>query len=100
MRNLVLTLIGLMGLAACDGPQERAGAKQDKAAADAAGVDYSGSGPAERSGATGDRAEAAAAKAREATADALDAEVENYQRQTNVEVERLKDEAEAVRRGR
>ena len=97
MKQPCLMLASLIGLAACQGPQEQAGAKQDEAAANAAGVDYSGSGPAARRGKVQDRAEAAARVAREAVADSLDAKAENYRRQADVEAEKLEAEARDVR---
>src|SRR5688500_6731340 len=73
MKTHLLMLSGLIVLAACEGPQEQAGEKQDEAAANAAGIPYRGSGPAERMGEAKDRAAAAAREAREAAADALEA---------------------------
>lgn len=97
MNKLCLMLAGLIGLAACEGPHEQAGEKQDEAAANAAGVAYEGSGPAERMGEVRDRAEAADREAREAAVDALEATARNYQRQADVEAERLEEQARTVR---
>jgi hypothetical protein len=100
MKNLSLVLAGLMGLAACEGPHQQAGEKQDEAAANAAGIDYSGSGPAERAGKARDRAEAAAREERAAAADALEAQAKNYQRQADVEADKLRTQARDLRSGR
>jgi hypothetical protein len=96
MNKLSLILAGAIGLAACDGPNEKAGARQDEAAANAAGVDYEGSGPAERSGQVQDRAEAAARQEQDAAADAL----ESFRRQADVEAEKLEEQARDVRSDR
>ena len=100
MKKHCLMLAGLIGMAACQGPHEQAGQRQDEAAANAAGVDYGGSGPAERRGKVQDRAEAAAREEREASADELEAKAENYRRQADVEAEKLEAEARDVRSGR
>jgi hypothetical protein len=97
MKKLALVLAGLMGLVACEGPHQQAGERQDQAAANAAGVDYSGSGPAERAGKAQDRAEAAARAERDAAADALEAQARNYQRQADVEAQKLREQARNVR---
>jgi hypothetical protein len=100
MNKLSLILAGAIGLAACDGPNEKAGARQDEAAANAAGVDYEGSGPAERSGQVQDRAEAAARQEKDAAADALEAKAESFRRQADVEAEKLEEQARDVRSDR
>jgi hypothetical protein len=100
MKTLCLMLASLIGLAACEGPNEQAGERQDEAAANEAGVDYGGSGPAERAGKAQDRAEAAAREERDAAADALEAQAKNYQRQADVEAEKLRAQARDVRSGR
>ncbi|MGF7154974.1 hypothetical protein [Novosphingobium gossypii] len=92
-----LLLMAVLGLAACDGPHERAGKKQDEAAATAAGMDYTGSGPAERAGEVQDKADAAAAEARDASADALKADARNLERQADVEAEKLEARADQLR---
>ncbi|WP_242154872.1 hypothetical protein [Sphingomonas sp. BAUL-RG-20F-R05-02] len=49
-RTSIIAAVALtLGLAACNGPNGKAGAAQDEAAANAAGVAYNGNGPAEAS---------------------------------------------------
>ncbi|KMS61067.1 hypothetical protein V475_15610 [Sphingobium baderi LL03] len=43
-------MVSLSLLSACQGPEQKAGAEKDKAAAEAAGQPYSGDGPNERVG--------------------------------------------------
>jgi hypothetical protein len=97
MKSPYAVLIALLGLAACDGPNEKAGKEQDRAAATAAGVDYKGSGPAERAGEVQDNADNAARDAKEAETKAIDAKARNIQKQADVAAEKLEAEADAVR---
>ena len=97
LKGLLLAFFPLLWLAGCEGPAEQAGEKQDEAAANASGVAYEGSGPAERAGKVQDRANNAARKARQASAEALEAEGENYQRQADVEAEDLEAKAAQLR---
>jgi len=88
----------LMILGACQGPQARAGAEKDKAAAEAAGQTYSGDGPNERVGAARDRAIDAAREAREAEAARLKRQGVSIRRQADVEAEQLEQKAKAIRK--
>lgn len=92
-----LMLVGFVFLMSCDGAHERAGQKQDEAAANAAGVSYNGSGPAERMGEVQDCAEAAAREARETSAEALEAKGENIRRQAEVEATNMEQQARSIR---
>jgi uncharacterized membrane protein YqiK len=97
MKSPNAALIVLLGLAACDGPNEKAGKEQDRAAATAAGVNYTGSGPAERAGEAQDNADNAARDAKEAEKKAIDAKARNIEKQADVAAEKLEAEADAVR---
>ncbi|MDN4633653.1 hypothetical protein QCD71_19200 [Sphingomonas sp. PsM26] len=71
-RTSIIAAVALtLGLAACNGPNEKVGAAQDEAAANAAGVAYNGNGPAEAAGKAADHVDRAVAKARNEQADAL-----------------------------
>lgn len=85
-------------LGGCQGPAETAGAKKDKAAAEAAGQTYDGDGPNERIGAARDRAAEAAEDARKAEAEAVEKQGDSIRTEADIEAERLEQEAEAVRK--
>lgn len=85
-------------LISCDGPNETAGEEKDKAEAEAAGQNYTGSGPNERIGEAEDRAAAAARRERTSAAEAIEAQGENIQRQADVAADRLTEEARAIRK--
>jgi len=94
---LVPTLLSVLALAGCGGPNEKAGSERDKAAAAAQGEDYPGNGPNERIGKAQDRAAAAAQDVREADADALKARGKSVQRQADIEAAALDEKARAIR---
>ena len=93
----VITLLGIVALTSCGGPNEKAGREQDKAAATAQGQAYKGDGPNERIGEAQDRASAAAQNVKDAQADALKAEGRNLQRQAEVGAARLDEKSRAIR---
>lgn len=97
MRTTFYGALMLAVLAACEGPNEQAGERQDEAAANQAGEAYGGSGPAERVGRAQDQADQAADDARRATKDAVAADSENYRRQVEVEARRLEEQARELR---
>ena len=86
-----------LGLGACDGPKEKAGAAQDQTAANAAGVAYKGNGPAEQAGEAADRADRANAKARDAQSDALKDQGRAIRSQADAEADTLEAQARAIR---
>jgi hypothetical protein len=95
-RQLVLLAPWLL-LAACQGPNAKAGEEKDKATAEAAGQTYKGDGPNERIGQAQDRAADAADDARNARADALHKQAEEIKAQADVEAGRLDQQAKALR---
>ena len=84
-------------LAGCDGPNQKAGAAQDKAAATAQGRPYSGEGPNERVGQAQDLSDTAARKARSVEADALRAEADAIRRQADVRAASFDEQSRALR---
>ena len=96
-RLSALTLLGIVALTACSGPNEKAGREQDKAAATAQGQAYTGEGPNQRIGEARDRASAAEQNVRDAEADALKAEGRNLQRQAEIGAARLDEKSRAIR---
>lgn len=97
MRITFYTMLALTALVSCDGANEQAGERQDRAAANEAGEAYGGSGPAERVGRAQDQAGRAADDARQATKEAVAAESENYRRQVEVAAKRLDEQAREMR---
>lgn len=98
MRGLMpLLLAPAVLLAACDGPNEKAGKERDKAAAAATGRPYSGTGPGEQIGEAQDRAADAANDARKAQASALRGQAHAIKTDADVEADRLEQQAEAIR---
>jgi hypothetical protein len=97
MKPFFPLVLSVFALAACDGPNEQAGEKQDETAAAASGVEYTGSGPAERAGEVRDKAANAARKSAEADAAALKAEAINVERKADVTAEKFDAEADSVR---
>ena len=96
-RLSALTLLGLIALTSCSGPNEKAGREQDKAAATAQGQAYTGDGPNQRIGEARDRATAAEQNVKDAEADAFKAEGRNLQRQAEVGAARLDEKSRAIR---
>jgi len=94
--HLLWTVTALL-LAACQGPAETAGANKDKAIAEAEGRTYDGDGPNERIGEAQDRAADAAEDARNAEAAAVEKQGDSIRTEAEIEAERLEQEAEAVR---
>lgn len=88
---------GLLALAACDGPKEKVGKQMDKEAAAASGVPYNGDGPNQRLGAAEDRADKAAAKERDARADALKESGDKVRAAADVEAQKLEEQAKAIK---
>lgn len=86
-----------MAMSACDGPAEKAGKAQDKAAANASGVAYTGEGPAQRLGEAKDRADGAAADARDAAAQALETQADARRKKADLMAEKLEEQAKAIR---
>ena len=86
-----------LGLAACHGPNEKAGAAQDEAAANAAGIVYNGNGPAEAAGKAADHANRAVAKARNEQADALKDQGRAIRSQADADADKLEEQAKAMR---
>jgi hypothetical protein len=97
MKVFLPLLVAALTLGACDGPAETAGAEKDKAAADAAGTAYNGDGPNERIGEAQDRAAKAAENAREAEQEALEKEQDSIRSAADIEAERLEQQAKALR---
>ena len=87
----VTTATMLLLLAACDGPAEKAGEAQDRAAANVAGVAYKGDGPGERVGEAEDRANRAARED-------LDAQVDRIKTEADAQADRLEAQAKDIRR--
>ncbi|WP_294391589.1 hypothetical protein [uncultured Sphingomonas sp.] len=97
MRTFSTIFAASLCLCACAGPKEQAGAAQDEAAANAAGIAYNGEGPAERIGRAEDRADRAAADARDAQADALKDQRRVIRSRADAEADKLEDQARAIR---
>jgi len=86
----VVVATALILMAGCDGPNEKAGEAQDRAAANAAGIKYKGNGPAERIGEAEDRANRAAREDLEAQRDRIKTEAD-------AEADRLEEQAKEIR---
>lgn len=86
-----------LGCAACDGPQEKAGAAKDEQAAKAAGQIYEGNGPSERAGAAQDRINRAETKARASQADALKDQGGALRAKADADAEKLEHQADEIR---
>lgn len=97
MRITMAALAGTLVLAACSGPKQKAGAEYDKAADNAAGVAYNGTGPNERLGEAQDKADRAAAKARDAQADALKQQGREIKSDADAKADKLEEQAKAIR---
>lgn len=87
----MMVATALVLLVGCDGPNEKAGEAQDRAAANAAGVEYRGNGPAERVGEAQDRANRAARKDLEAQRDRINTEADT-------QADQLEQQAKEIRR--
>ncbi|MBD8546810.1 hypothetical protein [Sphingomonas sp. CFBP 8760] len=85
----------VLSLAACDGPKEQTGEAQDRANANAAGVEYEGNGPAERTGEAQDRAEKAARESVDARQDQIKTEADTQADKLEEQAKQLRDEAKA-----
>ena len=92
-----LVLVPVLTLAACDGPAEKVGREQDKAAAVAAGQAYSGDGPRERLGEAQDRAEDAARDARAAQANSLHKTAVGMKAEADLQADRFEQQAKTIR---
>ncbi|RYE75490.1 MAG: hypothetical protein EOO80_15035 [Oxalobacteraceae bacterium] len=90
MRYMMMAT-ALLLLAGCDGPNEKAGEAQDRAAANVAGVEYKGNGPAERVGEAQDRANKAAREDIEAQRDRITTEADT-------QADLLEQQAKKIRR--
>ncbi|WP_395332115.1 hypothetical protein WBP06_04100 [Novosphingobium sp. BL-8H] len=97
MRIIFVGLIAAFALSSCSGPKQRAGEKQDKAQAAAAGVPYSGEGPNERAGKAQDKIDAAHSDAADAQADALIAQGKQVRATADAQAERLEQQAKQIR---
>lgn len=97
MKSPYIALLGVLALAACDGPKQKAGGAQDRAAAAASGQPYTGEGPNERIGKAADRADRADRRARDASAEALKEQGNNIRRQADLSADRLEEQAKAIR---
>ncbi|MBB5716847.1 hypothetical protein [Sphingomonas aerophila] len=90
MRYMIMAT-ALILVAGCDGPNEKAGEAQDRAAANAAGIEYKGDGPAERISEAEDRADRAARKD-------LDAQRDRIKTEADARADRLEEQAREIRR--
>lgn len=98
MRTVAIALLlSTVALAGCDGPRENAGEVADNASGAVGSEDTLRQGPAERLGEKQDRAAEAAKEAREAQADALDDAAEAKRDQADEAGERLEQEAAKLR---
>ena len=90
MRYMIIAT-ALILVTGCDGPNEKAGEAQDRAAANAAGIEYKGNGLAERIGEAEDRANRAAREDLEAQRDRIKTEAD-------AQADRLEEQARDIRR--
>ena len=97
MKHLVLALVTLASLAACDGPAEKDGKDRDKAAAAANGLPYEGNGPNEKLGEAQDRATSAATRARDAEAAELKQQATNIRKEADDRADKFDAQAKAIR---
>jgi len=97
MKHLVLALVTLASLAACDGPAEKDGKDRDKAAAAANGLPYEGHGPNEKLGEAQDRATTAATIARDAQAAELKQQARNIRKEADDRADKLDAQAKVIR---
>ena len=95
--RLCAIILVVAALAGCDGPRQKTGAAQDKAAAAAQGLPYRGDGPNERVGEAEDRSDAAARDARKVAADALHSEADAIRKQADVPAAKLDEQSRALR---
>lgn len=94
---IVLIMLCSVGLVACDGPNEKAGRKADRAAAVAIGDNSLAEGPNERLGEAKDRVERADLKANDAAADALERRGEQLRSEAGVAADQLDKRARKLR---
>jgi hypothetical protein len=92
-----LTLLGIIALVGCNGPNQKAGSERDKAAAAAQGEPYKGNGPNERIGQAQDRAADAEQNVRDADADALKAQGKSIKRQADVAAAPFDEKSRSIR---
>ena len=97
MKYCAIMLLAIVVLAGCDGPHQKAGEAQDKAAAAAAGQPYGGDGANERIGKAVDRADRAAQQARDSAADSLRKQGDAIRLRADVGADRLEEQAGAIR---
>ena len=90
-------LIGLLALAACDGPRENAGENADFEAGVVNSEDTLRQGPAERLGEAQDIAAQRAEEAREAEARALEAAADEKREAADKQADELEEQADRVR---
>lgn len=95
--GVLLALMCVTGLAACDGPNEKAGRDADRAEAQAAGHNVTGEGPNERIGEAQDRVVRADARASDAAADALEKQGDQMRTQADLAADRLDEQARSLR---
>ncbi len=93
----MIALIGLLGLAACDGPRENAGENADFAAGAVGSNDTLRQGPAEKLGEAQDTAEKRAEQAKEAEAKSLEAQADEQRKAADQQADALEDQADRVR---
>ena len=93
----IISLMGLLALAACDGPRENAGENADFAAGVVNSPDTLRQGPAEKLGEAQDVAAKRAEEAKEAQARALEAEADEKRAAADREADALDDKADEVR---
>ena len=95
----MIALIGLLALAACDGPRENAGENADFAAGAVGSNDTLRQGPAEKLGEAQDKVEERAEQAKEAEAKALEAQAGEQREAADQQAKALEDQADRVRNG-
>ena len=93
----MIALVGMVALAACDGPRENAGENADFAAGAVGSNDTLRQGPAERLGEAQDMAAKRAEEAKEAEARALEASADEKRAIADTEADALEDQADRVR---
>src|SRR4028119_925651 len=93
----IIALIGLLGLAACDGRREDAGENAAFAAGEVGSNDTLRQGPAEKLGEAQDVAEQRADEAQEAQAKSLEAKADERRKAAEQQADALEDQADRVR---
>ena len=95
--RMMIALIAIAALAACDGPRENAGENADFAAGEVDSNDTLRQGPAEKLGEAQDTAEERAEQAKEAEAKSLEAQADEARKAADQQADVLEDQAERVR---